>query len=430
MVALGDDRATQSVARGPGPGAADRPAAGPMHHSSVDAPVPQIQLLVIQATPFCNIDCRYCYLPDRSNKAVVSEATLSNLFSQVFASGWTGEGLSVVWHAGEPMVLPVDFYRRAFRLIDGLKPPGIEISHSFQTNGTLIDDDWCGFFAEEHVNVGVSIDGPQRLHDINRRTRSGRGTFDRTIAGIRLLRRHGVPFHVITVLSAESLAAPEELFRLYADEGIEHVCFNVEESEGSHVSESFASVGIEDAYYRFLSEFWRLSAASPGTIKFSREIDEAVRLVLRPREAGFFNQLVEPFAVTSMDWRGNISTFSPELLGLTNTDYGDFIIGNINQDQLVDLRHQSTLEKMLADIRAGVTLCREHCEYFSVCGGGEPVNKLFENGGFATTETTYCRMTKMRATDLVLDRLEQIDLAAADDRALSGLPPVTAGAAS
>ncbi len=123
--------------------------------------MPRIQLLVVQPTPFCNIDCRYCYLPDRTNKAVVAEATLTNLFSQVFASGWVSDGFTVVWHAGEPMVLPVDFYRRAFRLIDGLKPPEVVLTHSFQTNGTLIDDAWCEFFAEERVNVGVSIDGPQ-----------------------------------------------------------------------------------------------------------------------------------------------------------------------------------------------------------------------------------------------------------------------------
>ncbi len=75
-----------------------------------------------------------------------------------------------------------------------------------------------------------------RLHDVNRVTRSGRGTFERTIAGIRLLRRHGVPFHVISVLSPESLAAPREMFDFYVAEGIDQVCFNVEESEGDHVS--------------------------------------------------------------------------------------------------------------------------------------------------------------------------------------------------
>src|SRR6266404_2951012 len=177
---------------------------------------PRIQLLVIQPTPFCNIDCRYCYLPNRADKSVVAEATLANLFSQVFASGWVEGGVGIVWHAGEPMVLPIDFYRRAFRLIDGLKPPGLSVTHAFQTNGTLIDDAWCEFFAAEQVNVGVSIDGPQHFHDINRRTRSGAGTFDRTIAGIRRLRRRAVPFHVISVLSAESLAAPGEMFDFYA----------------------------------------------------------------------------------------------------------------------------------------------------------------------------------------------------------------------
>jgi len=176
--------------------------------------MPQIQLLVVQPTPFCNIDCRYCYLPDRANKAVVSEATLRNLFAQVFASGWAKEGLSVVWHAGEPLVLPVSFYRRAFALIDELKPDGLAVTHSFQTNGTLVDDAWCEFITETKVSVGVSVDGPQRLHDKNRVTRSGRGTFDKTIAGIRRLRALGVPFHVISVLTADSLAAPQEMFDL------------------------------------------------------------------------------------------------------------------------------------------------------------------------------------------------------------------------
>ena len=75
---------------------------------------------------------------------------------------------------------------------------------------------------------------------------------------------------------------------------------------------------------------------------------------------------------------------------------------------LVDLPHRPALARMLADIDAGVAMCRERCEYFSGCGGGEPVNKLAENGSFASTETTYCRLTKMRATDLVLDALERV----------------------
>jgi len=292
-------------------------------------------------------------------------------------------------------------------MIDRLKPAELAVAHSFQTNGTLIDAAWCAFFADERVGVGVSIDGPKHFHDRHRLTRSGRGTFDRTIAGIRLLRRREVPFHVISVLSPASLDAPREMFDFYVEEGIERVCFNVEESEGAHVSRSFGEIGVEAAYYRFLSEFWRLSAGAPGKITFIREIEHAIRQVIRPADAPFHNQLVEPFAITSMDWAGNMSTFSPELLGLKNFDYEDFLLGNINRDLLVDLPRRPNFTRMLADIQAGVEMCREGCEYFSVCGGGEPVNKLAENGRFASTQTTYCRLTKMRATDLVLDALER-----------------------
>jgi uncharacterized protein len=210
------------------------------------------------------------------------------------------------------------------------------------------------------------------------------------------------------VLSAESLAEPGEMFDFYVAEGIDSVCFNVEESEGDHVSRSFGEAGIADSYYRFLREFWRLAAASPGKIAFIREIDDATTQVLRPKEAVFHNQLVEPFAITSMDWAGNLATFSPELLGLKNPAYDDFIIGNINRDRLIELPQRPAFIRMLADINAGVELCRRSCEYFSICGGGEPVNKLAENGTFVSTETTFCRMTKMRATDLVLDLLDRV----------------------
>ena len=111
--------------------------------------MPKIRLLIVQPTPFCNIDCSYCYLPDRRSKHVVATETLANLFSQVFASGWARDHLTVVWHAGEPMVMPIAFYAEAFRLVDRLKPAGLHLTHSFQTNGTLINEAWCDFFLAE-----------------------------------------------------------------------------------------------------------------------------------------------------------------------------------------------------------------------------------------------------------------------------------------
>jgi uncharacterized protein len=369
----------------------------------------RIELLVIQPTPFCNIDCVYCYLPHRNTRTIVAEQTLARLFSQVFASGWVDGGLSVVWHAGEPLVLPIAFYRQAFELIDRLRPAGLGIQHAFQTNGMLINEAWCEFFREQQVNIGVSVDGPKRFHDRNRVTRNGQGTFDRTIAGIRLLNQLKVPFHVISVLSPESMAAPREMFDFYVSEQIKQVCFNVEESEGSNVSRCFAHAGIEQAYYRFLHEFWRLSCLRPGSITFIREIEHAIGQVVRPGPASVPNQLVEPFAVTCMDCEGNISTFSPELLGLQHLDYGDFLVGNVNRGNLVDFLNNPNMTRMIRDIRAGVEMCQKNCEYFSVCGGGEPVNKLTENGTFVSTETQYCRLTKMQTIDLVLNAIERVD---------------------
>src|SRR5271170_6707124 len=124
----------------------------------------------------------------------------------------------------------------------------------------------------------------------------------------------------------------------------------------------------------------------------------------------------------NIDWTGNIATFSPELLGLKNAEYDDFILGNINRDKLAELPQRPIFRKMLADIDAGIALCRERCEYFSVCGGGEPINKLSENGSFISTETTYCRMTRMRATDLVLDLLERVPQQVGAGVAILGAP--------
>src|SRR5207244_5919364 len=132
-----------------------------------------------------------------------------------------------------------------------------------------------------------------------------------------------------------------------------------------HVSRSFADGGVEAAYYRFLREFWRMSAATPGKIAFIREIEHALQQVIRPKDAVFFNQLVEPFAITSMDWAGNIATFSPELLGLKNTVYDDFILCNINRDRLTELAQVSFLRKMKGDVDDGVEVCLTHCDNYS-----------------------------------------------------------------
>ncbi len=300
---------------------------------------PEIGMVVVQPTAFCNIACTYCYLPDRSNKHVIAQSTVTRLFEQIFASGWSCPEITVIWHAGEPLVVPVSFYREAFATIERMRPASVHVKHSFQTNGTLIDAEWCDLFKEWHVGVGVSLDGPRELHDLHRKSRSGKGTFDKTIAGIRSLRENNVEFHVISVLSHTSLDQPEELLDFYLSEGIDQICFNVEESEGDHVSSLFHGPELRKRYAAFLRSFWHLARQS-GRVRFVREIDLALPRMFRPEGVPTRNIQTEPLAMLNVDSHGNVSSFSPELLGLKNKDYGDYLLGNINFQSLArDPRH-------------------------------------------------------------------------------------------
>ncbi len=222
-------------------------------------PVPVIETVVVQPTPFCNINCTYCYLPNRDVATVMAQDTVVTLFEKLFSSGWMQPQLTVIWHAGEPLVVPIAFYRTAFEAIERLRPAAVELRHSIQTNGMLITSAWCDLFKQWNVGVGVSIDGPKHLHDAHRVTRAGRGTFDRSIEGVRTLRREKVPFHVISVLSPRALDDPAGMLDFYLAEGIEDVCFNVEESEGSHVSALFAAADVRARFQRSLASSgpWR-----------------------------------------------------------------------------------------------------------------------------------------------------------------------------
>ena len=369
--------------------------------------VPVIETVVVQPTPFCNINCSYCYLPQRNVTTVMTQDTVVTLFSKLFSSGWMHPHVTIIWHAGEPLVVPVAFYQTAFEAIESLRPGAIEIRHSVQTNGMLITPAWCDLFKTWNVGVGVSIDGPKHLHDAHRVTRSGRGTFDRAIEGVRILRRENVPFHVISVLSAAALDSPQEMLDFYLAEGIEDVCFNVEESEGGHVSGLFAANDVRRRFRRFLGEFWTLSRRCER-IRFVREIDGMLPRVFRPDGSALGNVQVEPFGMLNIDCLGNVSSFSPELLGLKNDRYADFIIGNVLTDTLDQMRGSAAMVAMTRDIAAGVEHCRGSCEYFSVCGGGAPVNKLAENGSFRSTRTSFCELTQMVPIDLILEAFDSL----------------------
>jgi uncharacterized protein len=365
----------------------------------------RIEMLVLQATPFCNLDCSYCYLPDRSSKTRMSEATLARTFECVFSSSFLCDQLTILWHAGEPLVPGVSYYERAFDILAKAKPARLTISHSFQTNGTLLDQAWIDFFRAQNVKVGLSIDGPAHLNDLYRKTRRQGGTFEQIMRGIRVLQANDFSFHVITVLTRESLRCARELFDFYVDNGIRRVAFNVEEIEGEHVTSSLQ--GDIDAEVRaFYREFLALAEAHPIRMEV-REFVGAFSSIVNPASADYGNPMAAPLRMVSVGVNGEISTFSPELLGHKHARFPGFVFGNVHTHELTDILNDANFQNVHAEVERGLERCKASCEYFELCMGGSPVNKLFENGTFDSTETLFCRLSKKAVIDVVLERAER-----------------------
>jgi uncharacterized protein len=342
--------------------------------TNADLPGP-LELLVVQPTPFCNINCSYCYLPDRQSTKRMSRETLEQTFAWVFSSGVVRDPFTLLWHAGEPTVIPVSFYEQAIELLDQHNHAGVPVYQSFQTNGTLLDDDWCAFFRRHGVHLGVSVDGPAFLHDRRRRTRQGQGTLDRVLRGMRLLHAQEVPFFVITVLTADSLSYADELFGFYQENGVRQVCFNTEEIEGPNTSSSLAGPATKERFQRFFTRFLDLAynAQPPMAV---REFESSAGALLSVRYGpGSRTQENKPWAIVNVDCEGNFSTYSPELLGLSSAHYGSFALGNVFKDTLAEVSASEHFQRLEADISQGVELCRQRCPYFVFCGGGAPANK-------------------------------------------------------
>lgn len=366
-----------------------------------------LELLVIQPTPFCNIDCGYCYLPDRDNFKVIADTILEKIFERVFASRYLKNGFTVVWHAGEPTTLPISFYKKAFKIADELRPPSVKIEHSFQTNGTLITQEWCDFIKSTGLKIGVSIDGPEFLNDKRRKTRTGQGTYKKVMHGIELLQKNNIPFNVITVLTIDSLDHPDALIEFYLSNKIRQVGFNIEEIEGINKLSSLDLESVDQKFKSFFRWFFELAKDADGELSVG-DIDGAIQVICHAKEEGIPNPQTTPFNMINVDCLGNFSTFSPELLGMKNSQYGDFVFGNVERDSLDSMVSNRFFQKAFEEINRGVESCKKNCEYFMTCGGGAPANKLFENGSFESTETLYCRLTKKAIIDVVLEKLEKV----------------------
>lgn len=367
-------------------------------------------LLVLQGTPFCNLDCAYCYLPNRADRRRMRLETVVGAVRWLMREGLAADEVTILWHAGEPLILPRDWYEAAFRATAEAAGSSCRITHALQTNATLVTDAWCDLFLREGARVGVSIDGPAEMHDRYRKTRRGGGSHAATMRGLERLRRRGVPLHVIAVVTEHTAKAGDAFIDFMEALGIQELGINFEEVEGANRQTSLDSVGVSSEMRAFLERLVDRAATSPRLrLREARHL----RAMLRDPLFGQRERNVEngPFRIVTVDTEGGFYTYSPELAGVSSGPYANFRLGFVQRDRLRDILRREPFLSMERDIVRGVRRCRRQCAYFGLCVGGAPSNKIAEHGRFDATETIACRHSVKAMSEALLRRLER-DLAA------------------
>ena len=178
----------------------------------------------------CNLDCAYCFFLSKAalypqGDSRMADATLAAYLRQLL-DAHPGPVVTVAWQGGEPTLIGLDFFRRAVALAEQYRRPGQQIEHTLQTNGVLLDDEWCAFLKANNFLVGISLDGPPELHDAYRRNRGGQGTFDQARRGWERLRQHGVDANILCTVNAANQDHGRRVYRFFRDElGGRHLQF-------------------------------------------------------------------------------------------------------------------------------------------------------------------------------------------------------------
>lgn len=358
----------------------------------------QPRLIVLQPTPYCNINCDYCYLQNRNDRAVMAPAVLDAIKIKILPRLAPDAAPAIVWHAGEPTVVPLSWYERAYATLCPSLPAAA--TFTLQSNGVALSDAWIDFLKRTDTQIGLSIDGPQRFHDKRRKTRAGRPTWSLVMRNLARLQAAGIYPNVISVLNPAALTAAEEFYRFYRDHNVEQVRFSIDEAEGANAASSFEGCG-KDSVIAFLNEILHL-AYRDGYPLHIREIERVAHRLAAGGAAD--NEQVEPWQVIVVAANGDVTSFSPEFMELRSAAHNNFCFGNILRDNFEDILESAAFLRTREEIAQGIEACRS-CRYFGVCGGGAPANKMMENGSLASRETLFCRLSIQSAGDALLQFL-------------------------
>jgi uncharacterized protein len=351
--------------------------------------VPRFESLLIKpASALCNLDCAYCfYLSRRTDPYAdapvrrMSLDTLERLVDSYLFYSYPRSTFS--FQGGEPTLAGLEFYEKLIEFQQRHGRGGQEVSNSMQTNAMLLDESWCKLFHEYRWLLGVSLDGPEEVHDLYRKNKGGQGTWKRVAAGVELLLKEKVEFNVLCVVNKANVGAPGELYRFFKSLGVRHMQFiPLAEFDGAGNPLPFAITPEE--YGRFLVELF--DAWWPERRRVRIRLFDNIAEALAGRRPGCCElyEACDSYAV--VEYNGDVF---PCDFFVRN----EWKLGNIETHSWAEIarnarRYSFASKKALAHAEC------QSCEYQPICRGGCPKFRHGPRGHFEDVDY-FCLAYKM-----------------------------------
>lgn len=348
-----------------------------------------LYVMLKPAGAHCNLACKYCYYLEKNKLYPTAQRHLMSdemleLFTREYIEAQTMNQVLFTWHGGEPLLRSIDFYRKALSLHQKYAG-GRRIDNVIQTNGTLLTDEWCEFFAQNHWLVGISIDGPQPDHDHYRLTAAGKPSWKKVMQGIKLLKKHGVEWNAMAVVNAYNANHPLEFYRFFKENGCQFLQFTpiVERLTRHEDGRTLASLADKDEI--------SLSEASVAPEQWGYFLcaifDEWVR-----KDVGKI--FVEIFDCTLANWMGispGICAYSKEcghagvmehngdVYSCDHFVFPEYKLGNIRDHSLIDMLYGEQQQEFSRLKHSSLPRQCKECDMEFACHGECPKNRFMKD---------------------------------------------------
>ncbi len=341
-------------------------------------------LLIKPSGSNCNLDCGYCFYKSRSpevgtGRQRMSFEVLENLIKDYLQLGFPIN--SFAWQGGEPTLMGLDFYKKVVELQNKYGKSGQEISNSLQTNGILLNDEWCKFLHENNFLLGISIDGPKEFHDIYRLDHSGAGTFEKVVHGIEKCKEYEVEFNTLTLLNAKNIEYPEKIFSFLTELGVKYMQF-IPCVEIVPDTKEIADFSITPEQYGvFLCKMFDLWI-NYGTDKVSiRDFDSILSYcITKHHTICTYDRLCGQYIVIEHSGEAFCCDFFVE---------PKWRLGNILETPIEKLAAGEMKSKFNRNKQNLSNKCLI-CRFLSVCRGGCVKNRITVGKGVLGTESYFC----------------------------------------